>query len=491
MSELNLSFSDFSGGQASTFPFLKMPPKFGTLFKNCHVSDGGGVAKIPGYVKINTSPGNGLKTGFEYRKKNGTVQILCAGGGIVYKQTGVTLTAIKTGLNVAAKVWFAQFSDYVVFGNGIDPPQKYDGTTVTALAGLPTDTTFSKPHVHAGRLWWMDNTNRMMAYHSAVHALEDYTSADAAGYIDFSFILPKGEALQDILTFVDLQVFLFKNYVLIYAGTDPTTGGDYRLVQSISGVGAVGPGTATEIGTDLLFIHSSGIKSLRQVVATGNMELGKNISSNIEADIRREIQIDTVNEYAVCHYASKSWVLFLINGSVWIYSYLWKAWGRMVGGDVSGMFGMEDGKLYLCGGLGYLYEYGVGYSFDGEVVTMAWEGPWLRFSHKGYPGYPTLMEIVFGKGVEAEVTTMVRYDLAPVSPENMIVTSPGITMMDEAMPGAWDGTMYLDSPFAFVIERVPLFGGGKAVQVIFNNISTVGPVEWNNITILATRGNEL
>lgn len=491
MSEISLIFSDFTGGQASTFPFLKMPPKFGTLYKNCHVSESGGVAKNPGYVKVNTAPGNPLKTGFEYRKKDGTIQTLTAGGGVVYRLDGVVLTAIKTGLNPDAKVWFAQFSDKVVFGNGVDVPQKYDGTTVSDLGGLPVSTTFSKPHVHQGRLWWMDTTNRMMAYHSALQALEDYTSADNAGYIDFSFVLPRGEELQDILTFVDLQVFLFKNYVVIYAGSDPTTGGDYRMVQRIDGVGAIGTGTATEIGTDLLFIHSSGIKSLRQVVATGNMELGKNISSNIEADIRRELKIDTVNEFAVCHYASKSWVLFLINGSVWIYSYLWKAWGRMVGGDVNGMFLLADGRVFLCGGNGYLYEYGVGYSFDGQEVSTAWEGPWLRFSRQGLPAYPTMMEIVFGKGIQANVTTMVRYDMAPVSPENVIETSPGITMMDEAMPGTWDATMYLDTPFEFEIARVPLFGGGKAVQVIFNNISADGPIEWNNITILANKGGVL
>ena len=494
MSVLELAFSDFSGGQASGFPFLRMPQKFGMLYQNCHVSNSGGVSKNPGYVKVTTSPGNPLNNGFEYRKNDGTVQILCSGGGIIYKKDGESLTPIKTGLDVNARVWFAQFSNYIVFGNGVDTPCKYDGTTVTVLTTLPTDTQFMKPHVHMGRLWWMCSKNNMQAFHSALQAIDDYTTAENAGYIDFSYVLPKGEELQDILTFVDLQVFMFKNYVVIYSGSNPTstsTGGNYSMVQRIEGVGAIGPGTAIEIGTDLIFIHSSGIKSLRQVVSTGNMELSTNISSRIEADIRREIQLDTLKQYSVCHYAPKSWVMFFINGKVWIYSYLWKAWGVMTETDIGSMFQLSDGRVYLCGGSGYLYEYGIGWSYDGAEISMSWESAWFRLSNKGFPAYPTMMEIVFGRGVRANVSTMVRYDTAPVSPENIITTSPGITLMDEAMPGTWDETLYLDAPYEFEIYRVPLFGGGKAVQVIFNNISVDGPIEWQNIVILANTGGTL
>ena len=87
-----LSLSDFSGGEASAFPLTSTPPKFSALLQNC-MYQAGRMKKIPGYSKVNAATcGVELKSGFEFRKIDGTAMILVAGGGKIFKNIGGVLT---------------------------------------------------------------------------------------------------------------------------------------------------------------------------------------------------------------------------------------------------------------------------------------------------------------------------------------------------------------------------------------------------------------
>ncbi len=489
-----LRINDFTGGESSIYPFMATPKKYSLKMQNCHISETGGLAKMPGYVRVNTNFVDlDIKTGFEYNKNDGSSITLAAGNGRVMKlntDVPMTLVDLSTGYNAAAKMWFAQFNNICVFGNGVDTPKKYDGTTVSSVGGLPSGTKFCKPHVHKGRLWWTDSANRMMAYHSALRAIEDYTTADNAGYIDFSFVLPVGDELQEILTYVDLLVFIFRNHVVLYSGNDPTSGGDFNIVQIISGVGGVSPDSTLPIGSDLLFIHDSGIKSLKQAVATGNMTVG-DVSKDEVTAIQREIRIglETDKPFAVAHYPQRGWSCFLINEVVWIYSYNWRAWARLVNANVLGLMNLMDGSMYLLGN-GYIFNYGGSWGFDGGAINMAWESAWIPYSRAHYKGYPKTMEIMFGKGVNTDISVGVSHDMNIIVPGNIQVL-PGTSFMDTVQPNPWDESFYMDQSIEFGPMRLPVFGYGKAVQVAISNISTNGPIEWTNILIQGVIGGKL
>jgi hypothetical protein len=473
---------------------MATPTKYSLKMQNCHISETGGLAKMPGYTRVNSNYVDlNITTGFEYKKNNGATIILAAGNGRVLKlgtNVPVQLSDLATGFDADAKMWFAQFNNICVFSNGIDAPKKYDGTTVSNVGGLPAGTKFCKPHVHKGRLWWTDSANRMMAYHSALLAIDDYTSANNAGYIDFSFVLPVGDELQEILTYVDLLVFIFRNHVAIYSGTNPTEGGDFSIVQIISGVGGVSPDSTLPIGSDLLFIHDSGIKSLKQAVATGNMTVG-DVSKDEVTAIQREIRIGlaTGKPFAVAHYPQRGWSCFLINEVIWVYSYNWRAWGRLVNANVFGLMNLMDGSMYLLG-TGYIYDYGGSWSFDGAAINMSWESAWIAYSQSNYRGYPKIMEIMFGKGVNTDVLVGVSHDMNVDIPGN-VQTIPGTSFMDTVQPNPWEESFFMDQAIEFGPMRLPVFGSGKAVQITISNISTEGPIEWTNILMRGVIGGTL
>jgi hypothetical protein len=488
--KLEFPFSDFTGGEASIFPVNKMPPKYSLKLQNCHVSETGGIAKDPGYTKVNTTQvDETLTSGFEFRKSDGTSEKLTAGGGKIYKSSGTTLSSLTTGLDASAKVFFSQMNDLAIITNGVDAPKKYNGTAVAALGGTPPATAF-KSLVHKGRVWFIERTNKMLATHSALNNPEDYTTSGDAGYIDFKYVLKKGDELLDMFTYVDLHVFVFRNHVAIYSGSNPTATGDYRLVQLIEGAGAVSSDLIQPIGTDLAIYYDSGVKSLKQIVSTGNLNMN-DLSELIDPTLRGELATFPDGPFASAHYPAKGWLLFLIGNKVWVYSYTWKAWARIVGADIKGMFNTADKKLYLCG-TGYLYEYGSGYDFAGANPYMQWDTAWLSFLKAGNKCYPKVAQITMKPGAVTTLNLGLSYDLAWGMGENFIpfATQTPPAMMDTAVPDTWEASpVVMDDATIWEPVRVPVFGGGRSVQLTFTNSSTKGPIEILDILLQSEVGN--
>jgi hypothetical protein len=480
-----IPFRDFTGGEASVFPIGAMPPRFSTTLQNCHVSEKAGIAKMPGYVRVNSaSIGAQLTSGFEFRRTDGTAILLAAGGGSIYKvNSNNELEAIQTGLNASARVRFAAMNNICIMANGVDPPMRYDGTLVSTLGGTPPATGF-KPHVHKGRVWMLERGNKMMASHSALNNPEDWTAANDAGYIDLKYVLKKGDELLDIATYMDLLVFFFRSHVVIYSGTNPASPENFQIVQLIEGVGVIDTDLAQHAGTDLGFLSAEGVKTLRQVVTTGGMNLG-DLSARIDPTIRGEMASGAA--YAVGHYPRLGWLMILINDKVWVYSYTHKAWARMVGADCSGMFNTVDGRLYLCGN-GFLYKYGEGYSFAGSPMEMKWETGWMTLSRDGRKFFPRLMEIGNYPGSETEIRLEMRYDYSPPQPEWYTAFSTQQSGLAIDSIEDFDAVNPLDEWMDYT-TRIPLFGGGRSMQMVFSNKTDKGPIEFSSIFIQGILGN--
>ena len=484
-----LSIMDVSGGEASSFPAGNMPPKYATILQNWYPGINGLISKIPGYVAINAAAAaEAFNNSFEYIKSDGTTQKLVAGGGKIYTSSGTSLTAIKTGLDVSAKVRFAQINDIVLMGNGVNPPMKYDGSSVSTLGGTPPDTGF-KPHVHKNRVWWLDKTDKMVAYHSALNAPEDYTTEGSAGYLDFKYVLKAGDELVDIVTYIDLLVFIFKNHIAIYSGTTPSgTSSDFTLVQLIEGVGAVGTDATVPFGTDLAIVTAQGIQKLTNAVNIGSLKAGT-LSLNNEPTLRAAIgEITSSTPLAAVHYPKYGWLLFLIGTTIYGYSYTWKAWFRIVGADAKGLY-VSQNVLYIPG-TGYLYQYDSGWSFNGTAPVCRWKHAWLSLA-KGTSrvGYPKLLELTHNLQVEATIDISAEYDFQNANSENIQSFTLGQSpeALDEA--AVFDDLNPLDgTPLPYETVRVPMFGKGRLMRLCFENTSTVGPIELAGFTVFREIG---
>lgn len=465
------------------FPVGAMPSKFSMKMQNCHVSERGGIVSMPGYAKVNTTPLSSimLQSGAEFRKSDGSVQILCAGGGNIYKVDGNSLTAIKTGLDASAKVSLsATMNDIRIMCNGVNAMMKYDGTTVSNLGGTPPATGY-KAHVHKGRVWIIERANKLLATYSALNNPEDYTTANNAGYFDFRFVIGEGDELLDVFTYIDLLVFVFRNNILIYSGTNPNASGDFALVQRISNTGAAATDVVQMLGTDCVFLSASGVKSLKQVVTTGSLNM-----SDVSELIDPVLDTSAASRFASAHYPAKGWYMLLIGNTVWVYSYSYKAWARITDADIKGMFGTADGKVYLCG-TNYLYEYGIGNTWDGTPYQWLWELAWVSLSKSGMKGYPKIMELTSYPTNDDTINLEIAYDLNNAISENVRsfnMQPANLVYIDSVTD--WDALTQIDE-IQYQQIRMPLYGGGRIMKMKFSKISDK-QIELNDIAVLLDQG---
>lgn len=466
-----------------------MPTKFSYILQNCHVSDRRGIAKVPGYKRVNNNVLTyTLKSGYEFVKTDGAKTLLVAGGGSIYKlDANNQLVAIQTGWDPNAKVRFATMNDLCLMCNGVDAPVKYDGSTVAAIGGGVPITTF-KFHVHKGRVWALEKVNKLLASHSALLNPLDWTTVNDAGYIDFKFVLPKGDELLDVATFVNFIVFFCRSYIAVYAGNTPSgTSSDFSLAQLISETGVVGTGPVGALGNDLAYLHDTGLKSLSQATVTGNLQ-ANSISAAIDPVLQAEIRVNSAGLYEWAQYPDLSWFLLQIGDRLRVFNYKFKSWSQIAGGDVAGIFAATGRKLYLTGS-GRLYEYGKGWSFDTKPIPMFWVAGWWTIGKRGENFYPKVLELENYMGPTTQVNYGVRYDLQ-VSNEDTassLYTELVPALMDEPLPDILDNVFLLDQATHFPV-RVPLFGGGKSMQMFFHNISDKGPIEFTSMILKGKLG---
>lgn len=504
MSGTIVRLSDFRGGEASIFPQSAMPSKYSVLLQNCYINERGNIAKVPGYQKMNAEHcGAQLTSGFEFRKIDGTSMVLAAGGGKIFRLADGNMQVVHEGLDAGARVSFVSINNICIMCNGINKPLQYDGVTVSELgtstqyiddiadwdgiANLdaipaepkPIPQTAFKAHVHKGRTWWIERANKMLATHSELN-----NPNKAEGYIDFKFVLKKGDELLDVFTYMDFLVFFFRSHIVAYAGNTPSgTDADFRLVQLIGGMGVVATGTVQELGTDCAFLSDTGIKSFSQIITTGNLNVN-DVSKLISTTIMSEIQFG--GEYSSAHYPRLGWYLIRINSVLHVYSYVHKAWSRIVGADISGMFGTTEGNLYFTGN-GYLYDYGTGSSFSDEPVSMAWKTAWLSFSKHGAKMYPKVLGLAGMQHVDAEINLNYSYDMLISAAENSaLIRLSAQSIIIDAITN-WDAVMSIDDAFFSNDIRIPMFGGGRIMQLTFTNTSNK-PVELSDIYLQVTKG---
>lgn len=171
--------------------------------------------------------------------------------------SGAWAAALKTGLSTSANFSFANFkggfTDYNLIGtNGVDAPQKYDGSTVSDLTGAPA--TGNYVGTHDNRLYMAVANN---VYASALSLGEDWTDTDP--YVGSAIISVNAESGKDINGLMAGSGFLlafFPNASYKLFGTGPD---DFTLQGIASDIGLLSNQCIVNVAGSLYWPDSNGI----------------------------------------------------------------------------------------------------------------------------------------------------------------------------------------------------------------------------------------
>lgn len=214
------------------------------------------------------------------------------------------------------------YADIVYFNDAIyifskgNIALKFDGTgtTVTNLFSGTVDVDYIPPRDDTGiiandidgdvalsaygRLWVSGvNGDYNTIYYSDLLLATDWydgrgtpaNNFNSAGIIDVSQYWPQGgDRIVSIEAHNNFLIIFGRQSILLYSSqntfADPADVGGLVLVDAISNMGAVNRDAITNIGSDLLFVDDSGVRSLGRTIQEKSVPLG-DLTSNIKRDI--------------------------------------------------------------------------------------------------------------------------------------------------------------------------------------------------------------
>lgn len=372
---------------------------FAVEASNCVIDESGRLGARKGYTYVTSgSAGVGLRGVHNYVGNAGHVDYISWGNGKIYSGD-LTLSILASGFsdndwkatNYMGNVYLAQDNEDI---------RKIDSTlTISTLAstGIQKWGTVNAAY---GRLWAARTYDTLgvltdaHTVHFTAIGSEDFTGIAGAGTLDLRKIWTSGgDEVIHVAGFNGYIVIFCKNSVVIFGDEnngDPTIEtASLNLVEVIENVGCIASGTIQDIGTDILFLTTSGLRSLNRVIQEKSNPIS-DLSSNVRDDMMKQVSFEDLNHVTGVYSPINSFYLLILPYNDTVYCFdtrgrledgafratIWNGMGVMSGcinkdGDL--YFGMTNGiseyRSYLDGTSSYYMSYFTNY-FDFGQPTI-------------------------------------------------------------------------------------------------------------------------
>lgn len=275
---------------------------FALVATNCVIDQYGRVGARKGWSKVNTSLNSDLGTNdikciTELVANDGTSYVLMAGDGKLFKLSGSTLVTLTYGGGGTAPTitdanWQAAFiNGYAVFYQSGHDPLIFDpSVSTTQYRRISEQTGYSGTVQKAdcviaayGRTWSANTaTDKQTIQWSDLKSPFKFNGG-TSGTLDTHTVWPKGSDTITALAAHNGFLFIFGyNNILVYQGaTDPST---MSLYDVVTGIGCTARDSVANTGTDVLFLSSSGVRSLMRTIQEKSAPL-RDLSKNVRNDL--------------------------------------------------------------------------------------------------------------------------------------------------------------------------------------------------------------
>lgn len=289
---------------------VELNQSFALRAKNCVIDKNGRIASRKGWIKshtVNTDLGASYISCLgELTQNDGTSTILAAGNGFLFKYSGTTLTTLTYGGGGVAPIittnnWqFCQLNGIgLFFQRGYDPLIYDPAVSTTTFRRLSEHATYSgsvsqcNTAISAyGRIWIADTaTDKNTVQWSDVITPQVWTGG-TSGTLNLLGVWPiGGDEIVTIASHNNFLIIFGKNQTLIYSGADnPAT---MRLSDSIPTIGCVARDSVQSTGEDIIFLSSSGVRSLNRTIQEKSAPL-RDLSKNVRSELQIHISTETL-----------------------------------------------------------------------------------------------------------------------------------------------------------------------------------------------------
>lgn len=302
LQSINLIAPGFKGVNTEDSP-IAQDQSYADVADNAVIDKRGRVAARKGISVVTT---DNTELGSDYVHKihhfyddAGNEVIFTAGNNKIMTGTTTLVDATPASYTITDNNWkIVNFNDKAYFFQRGYDPLVYDNATglrtFTVANGTATDATLKCHEALAayGRLWVVDNaTDTQTIYWSDLLIGNDFTGG-SSGSIDVSKAWPDGyDEVRALAAHNNALIIFGKHSILVYGNASSPA--NMALVDTVAGVGCICRNSVQHIGTDVLFMSPSGLRSLGRVIQEKSLPLS-DLSLNIKTELISVIENRTL-----------------------------------------------------------------------------------------------------------------------------------------------------------------------------------------------------
>jgi hypothetical protein len=299
LQNLAVSAPAFFGINTEESP-VGMNPNFADVADNCVIDKQGRIGAREGYTQVSTNDvlgsSRGLEAVFEFTAFDGSVVVFSAGNNkIFHGTTTLTEVTMPSPYTISANNWkIVSFNNRVYFFQSGQAPLVTtvgDFTTLEiAASGGTTAPAGNEVLAAFGRLWVADIVgNNYTVYWSDLLDGTDFQGG-SSGSLDLTTVWTNG--YDEIVAITEHNGFLLifgKHSIVIYQGGDNVTTVDFRLSDTIEGVGCIARDSVQATGNDIIFLSDRGLMSLGRIIQEKSLPM-RDVSANVRTDLLNAVK---------------------------------------------------------------------------------------------------------------------------------------------------------------------------------------------------------
>ena len=294
LQSINLVAPAFKGINTEDSP-LAQDTSFAEIADNAIIDRRGRLASRKGNAVVTTDKTE-LGTDYlsnihEFYDSAGNEVIFSTGNNKIMTGTTTLVDATPASYTITDNDWtIFNFNDYAYFFQRGYEPLVYSNSlgAVTKMSSVSGASVTSAQYSHEaigayGRVWCVGNaSDDNTIYWSDLLIGHDF-SGGSSGSIDVSKAWPNGfDKVVAIAAHNGMLVVFGENNTLVYAGAEsPAT---MAIQETIPGVGCVDRKSVQNIGTDLLFLTQTGLRSLGRSIQEKSLPI-TDLSRNIKQEL--------------------------------------------------------------------------------------------------------------------------------------------------------------------------------------------------------------
>ncbi len=390
----SLSAPGFYGLNTEDSP-LDLGAGFALVATNCILDQYGRIGARKGWTRVNSSSGNlganDVGVIHELVQIDGTLTVLFAGNNKIFKLgTSNAVTELTYGgggsaPTISANNWQCATLNGVAyfFQTGHDA-LIYDpavSTTTYRRVSEKSGSNGTVPQANIcisafGRLWVANTSTDKVTVSFSDLIAGHVWSGGTSGSLDVSRVWPNGaDEVMGLAAHNDFLFIFGKRQILVYSNA--STPASLVLSDTVGSIGCIARDTIQSIGSDVVFLSDSGVRSLMRTIQEKSAPL-RDLSKNVRFDLASSLASETLANLKSVYSEKEAFYLLVLPSTFQVYCFdtkmsLQDGASRVTKWDSIAptcLRSLRNGDLYI-GKNGYIGKYD-GYLDDTSTYQFAY-----------------------------------------------------------------------------------------------------------------------